>query len=160
SLAGRGRHPQCGAHRCPRKRGGRARHRPGKGVWCHPRHEIQRRGGSALDLAGALGKSGRGTGCQRHGLVGQSTLARARAYAACRLEHVTMATTARPYTHEGVYADLERPRTVRRISWGAVVAGVVVVLVVQMALMLLGLAIGTATIDPAAASTPQASTLG
>ena len=45
------------------------------------------------------------------------------------------------------------------MSWGAVLAGVVVVLVLQMALMLLGLAIGTATIDPAGAS-PQASTLG
>ena len=72
-----------------------------------------------------------------------------------------MATTARStYPREGVYADDLRAPAVRRISWGAIVAGVVVVLVVQMALMLLGLAIGTATIDPAMADTPQASTLG
>ena len=72
-----------------------------------------------------------------------------------------MATTARStYPREGAYADDLRAPAVRRISWGAIVAGVVVVLVVQMALMLLGLAIGTATIDPAMADTPQASTLG
>ena len=73
-----------------------------------------------------------------------------------------MATTARPaFPREGVYTDeLRGPPIVRRISWGAVIAGVVVVLVVQMALMLLGLAIGTSTIDPAAADSPAASTLG
>lgn len=48
----------------------------------------------------------------------------------------------------------------RRISWGAIIAGTVVVLVAQMLLMLLGLAIGAATIDPATADTPRASTLG
>ena len=71
-----------------------------------------------------------------------------------------MATSTRSYPLDRPYAD-ERavPRAGRRMSWGAVLAGVVVVLVVQMALMLLGLAIGTATIDPAGAS-PQASTLG
>jgi hypothetical protein len=52
------------------------------------------------------------------------------------------------------------PAAVRRISWGAIVAGIVVVLVVQLLLMLLGLAIGTATIDPASTGTPDASTLG
>lgn len=73
-----------------------------------------------------------------------------------------MATTARPaFPREGAYADdLRGPPAVRRISWGAIVAGVVVVLVVQMALMLLGLAIGTATVDPTTGDTPQASTLG
>src|SRR5829696_7977607 len=76
-----------------------------------------------------------------------------------------MATTARPgYPPDNTYRDDgyrgTAPAAVRRISWGAIAAGVVVVLVVQMALMLLGLAIGTATVDPAAADTPQASTLG
>ena len=73
-----------------------------------------------------------------------------------------MATTARPaFPREGAYVDEpRRPPVVRRISWGAIIAGVVVVLVVQMALMLLGLAIGTATIDPAAADTPGAYALG
>ena len=70
-------------------------------------------------------------------------------------------TTARPtYPRDGAYAGDPRMPVVHRISWGAIVAGVVVVLVVQMALMLLGLAAGTATIDPAAADTPEASTLG
>lgn len=71
-----------------------------------------------------------------------------------------MATTARSHPLDRPYADEPIPRSLRRISWGAVLAGVVVVLVVQMALMLLGLAIGTATIDPVAAESPQASTLG
>jgi ElaB/YqjD/DUF883 family membrane-anchored ribosome-binding protein len=73
-----------------------------------------------------------------------------------------MAASARPsYPRDGAYADdLRGPPAVSRISWGAILAGVVVVLVVQMLLMLLGLALGTATIDPAAADTPEASTLG
>lgn len=73
-----------------------------------------------------------------------------------------MATTAHPIqSRDVVYSDqLRGPPAGRRISWGAIVAGVVVALVVQMLLMLLGLAIGTATIDPAMADTPQASTLG
>jgi hypothetical protein len=72
-----------------------------------------------------------------------------------------MATTASSYPRDGAYTDdLAGLRSARRISWGAVIAGVVVVLVVQMALMLLGLAIGTATIDPVSAESPQASTLG
>jgi hypothetical protein len=80
-----------------------------------------------------------------------------------------MANTARPtYEREEVYPAGERvpmttaPAAVRRISWGAIIAGIVVVLVTQLLLMLLGLAIGAATIDPTggAADTPQASTLG
>jgi hypothetical protein len=51
---------------------------------------------------------------------------------------------------------------VRRISWGAIIAGIAVVLVIELLLMLLGLAIGATTIDPAAggSGTPDASTLG
>jgi hypothetical protein len=52
------------------------------------------------------------------------------------------------------------PAAVRRISWGSIIAGIVVVLVVTLLLMLLGLAVGLATIDPASGDTPQASTLG
>lgn len=52
------------------------------------------------------------------------------------------------------------PAAVRRISWGAIIAGIVVVLIVQLIMMLLGLAIGASTIDPLAGDTPQASTLG
>lgn len=68
-----------------------------------------------------------------------------------------MATTARPM-HD--YPDPRLLPAGRRISWGAIIAGIVVVLVVQMLLMLLGLAIGAATVDPATADTPQAATLG
>lgn len=72
-----------------------------------------------------------------------------------------MATATRnTFPRDGVSADERHLPVVRRISWGAIAAGVVVVLVVQMALMLLGLAIGTATIDPAMADTPAASSLG
>jgi hypothetical protein len=49
---------------------------------------------------------------------------------------------------------------VRRISWGAILAGVAVLLVVQLLLALLGLGVGLATVDPAAGGTPQASSLG
>jgi hypothetical protein len=77
-----------------------------------------------------------------------------------------MASTARPtYGREDALTTDDRyrvtaPAAVRRISWGAIVAGIAVVLVVQLMLMLLGLAIGASTIDPASADTPQASTLG
>jgi hypothetical protein len=78
-----------------------------------------------------------------------------------------MASTAQPtYSRGDAYPDSDRyssttaAAAVRRISWGAILAGVVVVLVVQLLLMLLGLAIGMATIDPASGNTPQASTLG
>ncbi len=47
----------------------------------------------------------------------------------------------------------------RRISWGAIVAGVAIVLVVQVMLGLLGLGIGLATVDPASNETPSAFTL-
>ncbi|RYB07222.1 PhnA-like protein [Lichenibacterium ramalinae] len=46
-----------------------------------------------------------------------------------------------------------------RISWGAVFAGVVAGLVVQLLLSILGLGIGLATVDPATSGTPSASSL-
>jgi len=49
---------------------------------------------------------------------------------------------------------------VRRISWGAILAGVAVLLVVQLLLSLFGLGVGLATVDPAGDGTPQASSLG
>lgn len=49
----------------------------------------------------------------------------------------------------------------RRISWGAVLGGVAMALAVQILLILLGVAVGTMTIDPAQPDgTPQASSLG
>ena len=53
-------------------------------------------------------------------------------------------------------------RVRRRISWGAIFAGVVLVLAVQLLLSLLGLAVGLTTVDPGqgASGMPSASSLG
>lgn len=48
----------------------------------------------------------------------------------------------------------------RRISWGAVIAGVVVTLGVFLMLQMLGAGIGLSTIDPASGETPSARALG
>ena len=54
----------------------------------------------------------------------------------------------------------EDARTImlNRISWGAVLAGVVTALVTQLILNMLGIGIGVATLDPATGDNPQAST--
>jgi AcrR family transcriptional regulator len=52
------------------------------------------------------------------------------------------------------------PLSVKRISWGAVLAGVITTLALQLVLSLLGVAVGASTIDPVQEGTPQASTLG
>ena len=49
---------------------------------------------------------------------------------------------------------------VRRISWGAIFAGAVVAITVQLILSLLGTSIGMSTIDPLQHSSPDASTFG
>src|SRR3954452_4497516 len=48
----------------------------------------------------------------------------------------------------------------RRVSWSAVLAGVVVAISFNLVLAVLGIGIGLTTIDPAQAESPQASTLG
>ena len=48
----------------------------------------------------------------------------------------------------------------RRVSWGAVVAGMVIAVVVQLSLSLLGTGIGLGTIDPLHYNTPDASSFG
>ncbi|MGI4978591.1 MAG: YrzE family protein [Janthinobacterium lividum] len=48
----------------------------------------------------------------------------------------------------------------RRISWGAILGGVVLVVVVQLLLSLLGTGIGLSTVDVNAGSTPDASSFG
>ncbi len=48
----------------------------------------------------------------------------------------------------------------RRVSWGAVIAGMVIAIAVQMVLSLLGAGIGFSTIDPLRQSTPDASSFG
>jgi hypothetical protein len=50
--------------------------------------------------------------------------------------------------------------TLRRISWGAVLAGAVIVIAVHLSLSLLGLGIGLSTVDPAAGDTPGAASFG
>ena len=52
------------------------------------------------------------------------------------------------------------PTGLRRISWGAIIAGAILTLVVQIMLSLLGVGIGLATLDPAGNGSPDASTLG
>lgn len=56
--------------------------------------------------------------------------------------------------------DTVRPPPLRRISWGAVIAGSVIVIAVHFLLSLLGLGVGMTTVDPAAGATPQATSLG
>jgi hypothetical protein len=48
----------------------------------------------------------------------------------------------------------------RRVSWGAVIAGMVIAVVVQLVLSLLGAGIGLGTVDPLHFNTPDASTFG
>jgi hypothetical protein len=48
----------------------------------------------------------------------------------------------------------------RRVSWGAVFAGMVIAVVVQLVLSLLGAGIGLGTVDPLRYNTPDASTFG
>lgn len=48
------------------------------------------------------------------------------------------------------------PSVVRRISWGAIIAGVVIALVVQLLLGILGLGIGAGNIDPLSEANPVA----
>ncbi len=71
-------------------------------------------------------------------------------------------TTRSTYTTEDPAVLSIRKRLVfafSRISWSSVIAGVLIALVVDVALSLLGLAIGAATIDPAYEATPVDSSL-
>lgn len=49
------------------------------------------------------------------------------------------------------------PAAVKRISWAAIFAGIVIVLVLQITLSLFGIGIGASTIDPLEGETPTAS---
>lgn len=53
-----------------------------------------------------------------------------------------------------VVTDTRDSRGPRRISWGAILAGVVIALVVQLLLGILGIGIGASTIDPLSESNP------
>ncbi len=50
-----------------------------------------------------------------------------------------------------------QPAGLKRISWAAIFAGLIIVLVVQLSLSLLGIGIGTSTIDLMEGETPGAS---
>lgn len=52
-----------------------------------------------------------------------------------------------------------RPFAIHRLSWGAVLAGVALALVVHLILNMLGVGIGVATLDPGTADNPSVSTL-
>src|SRR5436190_6862240 len=60
-------------------------------------------------------------------------------------EEVVHTTTSYPSTT--AYPNVA-PNYTRRISWGAIIAGLIVALVTQILLAMLGVAIGAATIDP------------
>ena len=53
-----------------------------------------------------------------------------------------------------------RVQSTRAISWGAVFAGVVIVLAIEVLLSMLGIGIGLSTVNPVEGTTPGASTLG
>jgi polyhydroxyalkanoate synthesis regulator phasin len=55
---------------------------------------------------------------------------------------------------------VESTEAIKRMSWGAVLAGAVVALSLQLLLSLLGLGIGLATVDPAVGDTPTATSFG
>lgn len=62
-----------------------------------------------------------------------------------------------PHLSPATPAEDMRTIMLNRISWGAVLAGVVAALVTQLILNMLGIGIGIATLDPATGDTPQAS---
>lgn len=57
-------------------------------------------------------------------------------------------------------ASADESVSMRRISWGAIIAGTVAALAMHILLSLLGLAIGASTIDPVHGETPEAFSLG
>src|SRR5215204_5906566 len=61
--------------------------------------------------------------------------------------------------HMSPVTPAEDARTImlNRVSWGAVLAGVVVALVTQLVLNMIGIGIGAATLDPATGDNPSAS---
>ena len=64
------------------------------------------------------------------------------------------------YSAPGVYPvdTVDQTILLNKVSWGAIFAGVVVALVVQVLLTMLGVGIGIATLDPGTSDNPAAST--
>jgi hypothetical protein len=72
-----------------------------------------------------------------------------------------MVETTRAAAYPGGTAPAAVPTAgLRRISWGAVLAGAAIAIAVHVSLSLLGLGIGLSTVDPAAGDAPQATTFG
>jgi len=65
-----------------------------------------------------------------------------------------------PHYSPALPSEDARTILINQISWGAVLAGVVVSLAVQLILNLLGIGIGASTIDPLAGDNPTAKTFG
>jgi len=61
-----------------------------------------------------------------------------------------------PHISPATAAEDARTMMINQISWGAVLAGVVVALVTQIVLNMLGIGIGAATLEPAAGDNPSA----
>ncbi|HET6757424.1 MAG TPA: hypothetical protein VFH21_07420 [Burkholderiales bacterium] len=64
------------------------------------------------------------------------------------------------YVTGSVYTGVERRVMAKRISWGAIFAGVIIAMAVQFLLSLLGTGIGMSTVDPAQGDTPSAGAFG
>jgi hypothetical protein len=62
-----------------------------------------------------------------------------------------------PHVSPVTSAEDVRTMMINRISWAAVLAGVVITLVAQLLLNMLGIGIGAATLDPSTGDTPSAS---
>jgi hypothetical protein len=72
-----------------------------------------------------------------------------------------MAETMRAATYPSGATEVTGPQAGRRrISWGAVIAGAIIVIAVHVSLSLLGIGIGLSTVDPAAGDTPQSVSMG
>jgi hypothetical protein len=65
-----------------------------------------------------------------------------------------------PYVTGSLYTGVERRIMAKRISWGAIFAGVIIAMAVQFLLSLLGTGIGMSTVDPVQGDTPSAGAFG
>jgi hypothetical protein len=74
---------------------------------------------------------------------------------------VIMAETMRAATYPSHETEVSGAEVgLRRISWGAVIAGAIIVIAIQVTLSVLGVGIGLSTVDPAAGDSPQGTSMG
>src|SRR5687768_14078665 len=64
------------------------------------------------------------------------------------------------YVTGSLYTGVERRVMAKRISWGAIFAGVIIAMAVQFLLSLLGTGIGMSTVDPAQGDSPSTGAFG